>query len=265
MSGPKCNNYELSEERKREEMRRLREEAKKRIKEEIRKKEEERRKKEEERKKREEEAKRQAEEERRREEKEREERAAFCDELNAEVEAQIAQLTEFLYKKREQEIIAETIGEAMEELGYDLIASTGAAAEDEVPVQAQVFSFSDGVGIQMIENGERISMEVVGIGTNNRRPTEEEAAYLEHQMEEFCNAYEKLDEVLKAKGIVKAATIRRLPPDKKYARILNMEQFTSSPNEKVSTLQTVMKSRQQNTSAGTTSIQKKTKEKRING
>ena len=228
MSGPKCSQFQLNEQRRLEELRKieeqLRKEAEDREREEARQREEER--------KREEEI-------RRKEVEKRKKREADNLIYNAQMEERVAALKAKMLKKREQEIIAEAIDEAMVELGYDLIASIPPKEDAPVYSQAQVYSFSEGVGVQVIESEGRISMEVVGIGTNNRKPTDTECEYLEAQMVGFCDVYEELEEKLKEKGIVKTNTIRRFPPDKKYARILNVNQFTD--RKESTTMQTVMK------------------------
>lgn len=195
MSGPKCDEYVLNEQRRQEELRRIEEQLK----------------------------------------LEREQKSA---EFNARMDEDLEAFKERLYKRRERKIIAEAMDEAMKELGYDLIATLEPKKEVEVPVHAQVYSFSEGVGIQVIENGERISMEVVGLGTNTRKPTEGESDYLEERMTEFCDSFGRLEKVLQEKGIVKSAVIHHLPPNKKYARILNLDNFFRV--EEVETLQTKM-------------------------
>lgn len=275
MSGPKCSSYQLSIQRRQEELRKIEErlhrEAEERRREEMRRREEERRKAEEARRKAQEEEKKCQEELRIKNEEMTIEAAAIAEKIarkrrerkqkeaeenekkrqeewevyNERILAEEAARKEELLKKREQEIIAEAIDEAMEELGYDLIASKATEKDEAVYVQAQVFSFTDGVGVQVVETEDRISMEIVGIGTNNRRPTEHECAYLESKMGDFCDTYEKLEEKLKEKGIVKANTIHRLPPDKKYARILNVENFENK--KETTTLQTVIKKKTQQT------------------
>lgn len=219
MSGPKYSQFQLDRQRSEEERRRIEEEIRQK---ELRRIEEERR----------------LEAERREKEaKERREREEYNISYNADLEKRVAELREKMFKKREQEIIAEAIDEAMEEMGYDLIASTD--RECEAPVQAQVFSFSEGVGVQVIENAGRISMEIVGIGTNNRKPTESESAYLETKMVDFCQSYQILEQKLRQKGIVKAEKIHHFPPDKKYARILNVDNFAQK--KEATTLQMHMK------------------------
>lgn len=216
MSGPKCDQFELEEQRRREEMERLRLELEK-----------ERR--------REEERKRKQEEERRQKELRKAENEAF----NKQEEEAFEALLQKMYHKREQQIVAEAIEETMEEMGYDLIAVHASSENADVDVSAQVYSFSNGTGIQVMEHGGQVSLEVVGIGTNNRLPDEEERLYLEGQMTDFCEAYEELEERLEKKGIIKSQMIFHKKPDKKYARILNISVLEQK--KQVETLQSILK------------------------
>lgn len=206
MSGPKCSEFELEEIRRQEEYERLQEELRK---------------------------------EAARKRREQQQREKHAEEFNAEEEAEFQRLLAQQMKRKEQEIIAEAIDETLEEMGYDLVASMTPNVKTEEPIKAQVFSFADGVGIQVMEANGQVSMEVVGLGTNNRFPTEQEAEYLENQMESFCATYKEFEEKLAQKGIVRSVSVRRHKPDKKFARILNVSTFEQK--KEVETLQTVMK------------------------
>lgn len=257
MSGPKCDEYILEEElaeafratllaqyRQQEEERlRLEEERRRQEEEERRRIEEARRKEEEERLRLEEEERRLLEEERRRQEEERlrriQERADFAEVQNADVEARFQAYLEEMYKRKEQEYIAQAIDETLEEMGYEMVASMTPKMPTDQLVQAQVYEFEPGVGIQVLEANGQVSMEVVGIGTNNRFPTEQEKSYLKGQMERFCDAYDVLNEKLAARGVVKAVEVRHNKPDLQFARILNVSSFETK--KEVETLQTVMR------------------------
>ncbi len=262
MSGPKCNRYTLTEEQKRavlrsmiqefEENKRKQQEEEKRKKEEEerirkleakRRKEEERQRKIEEERRLEEERIRKQEEERQRKiEEERKARIEYLDEISSEDDEEYERMLAQMYEQRQQEIISSAIDEAMEELGYELVAESKPVENAKVKVQTQVYSFSEGVGVQVVDAGGRISMEVVGLGSNDRIPTESESEYLEQQMEDFCEAFDRLEEKLEEKGIVKSSTVHKLPPDKRFARVLNMESMDKK--KEVDTLQTVMKQKQ---------------------
>ncbi len=262
MSGPKCNRYTLTEEKKSavlrsmiqefEENKRKQQEEEKRKKEEEerirkleaqnRKEEERQRKIEEERRLEEERIRKQEEERQRKIEEERKARIDYLDEISSEDDEEYERMLAQMYEQRQQEIISSAIDEAMEELGYELVAESKPVENAKVKVQTQVYSFSEGVGVQVVDAGGRISMEVVGLGSNERIPTESESEYLEQQMEDFCEAFDRLEEKLEEKGIVKSSTIHKLPPDKRFARVLNMESMDRK--KEVDTLQTVMKQKQ---------------------
>lgn len=238
MSGPKCDKFELAEQRRLEEMERLRREL-----EEKRRQEEESRRKLEEERRQEEERKRKLEEER----QQKEMREAESEAFNEQEEEAFEALLQRMYRKRERQIVTEAIEETMVEMGYELIAAQAPSERAGDDVSAQVYSFSNGTGIQVMECGGQVSLEVVGLGTNNRLPDETERSYLEEQMADFCDAYEDVEERLAKKGIVRAQMIFHKKPDKKYARILNLSVLEQK--KQVDTLQAVLK-RQKKTTKG---------------
>lgn len=271
MSGPKCNEYVLSEERRRAEYERLerelrrieeeRREEERRQKERERRLEEERRRREEEKRleeeRRIEEERRRREEEKRREEerirKEKQDREDYAVSFNEQEEREFQALLDAMFEQREQEIVAEAIDEALEEMGYEMVASMTPKVQTDNLCRAQVYEFSEGTGIQVMAANGQISLEIVGIGNNNRVPTEQESEYLEQQMEQFCDAYKVLEQKLEEKGIVRAAAIRHNSPDKKFARILNVSAFQQK--KEVETLQTFMKKEQARENAGQSAVQ----------
>lgn len=249
MSGPKCNEFELSEQRRQEELRRIEEEL--------------RRKQEEERQKRLAEMRRMLEERKARIEYIKEANSRFEEELERQLKEEYEEELQETYAKREQQIIAEAIDEVMDEMGYEVIAESKPMEKVSMPVKAQVFSFSEGVGVQIVEAGERISIEVVGLGTNNRIPTEKEKEHLEDKMEEFCDVFHRFEEKLEEKGIVRARVIHKMPPDKKFARVLNLENFNRIKD--VNTLQSVIKKQESGKLHTEESVaQRKTMQKRMN-
>ncbi len=191
MSGPKCDEFALEEHRREIERRKLREELQRKRKEE--------------------------EQQRKLEKRNRE--------FNASVETEYEALFEELFEKREQHIIAKAIDEAMEEMGYHLIASMTPKDDEEEPISAQIYGFSDGTGIQIMEANGQVSLEVVGLGTNDRIPTEKESEYLEQQMSTFCLAYNDLESKLNKKGIERKSVIYHQKPNKQFSRILNVLNF----------------------------------------
>lgn len=231
----------LEAKRRKEEERQRRLAEEKRLEEEKKREQEEERlqKIEEERRLEEERIRKQEEERQRKIEEERKARINYLDEISSEDDEEYERMLAQMYEQRQQEIISSAIDEAMEEMGYELVAESKPVENAKVKVQTQVYSFSEGVGVQVVDVGGRISMEVVGLGSNDRIPTESESEYLEQQMEDFCEAFDRLEEKLEEKGIVKSSTIHKLPPDKRFARVLNMESMDKK--REVDTLQTVMK------------------------
>lgn len=208
MSGPKCDIFELERQRREAEMERLR---------------------------------RELEEKRRQEEarQQKELREAESRDFNEQEEVAFEELLQKMYRKRERQIVAEAIEETMAEMGYDLIAAQEPAEDAAADVSAQVYSFSNGTGIQVMECGGQVSMEVVGLSTNNRLPDETERLYLEEQMADFCGTYEELEVRLEQRGIVRTQMIFHRKPDRKYARILNISVLEQK--KQTETLQSVLR------------------------
>jgi hypothetical protein len=73
--------------------------------------------------------------------------------------------------------------------------------------------------------GGQITMEVVGVDTSDRIPTEEESVYLENEMVSFCAVHQQVEELLKERGIVLAERIQKNPPSRVYAQILNINDY----------------------------------------
>lgn len=163
------------------------------------------------------------------------------DELQIEVietpefEEEVDELLEI----REQEVIAETIDEVMMEMGYELLGTvTPKIKADNQVIKNEMFSYSDGVGLQVTEVAGQVSLEVVGIGTTDRMPTNEERAYLKENMETFCDAYKEIEKKLADKGIVRSEVKYMYKPDERFAKIQNVSGYDDEI--KAETLQQVM-------------------------
>ena len=70
----------------------------------------------------------------------------------------------------------------------------------------------------------KITMELGGIGNDDRLPTETESARLASDMRTFCDDYHEIEQRLLKKGIV-TKKISVLPPDAQYAQIINVSDY----------------------------------------
>lgn len=68
-------------------------------------------------------------------------------------------------------------------------------------------------------------MELGGIGTDDRIPTDAESASLASDMRIFCDDYYEIEKRLRKKGII-TKKISILPPEEQYAQIINVSDYT---------------------------------------
>ena len=77
----------------------------------------------------------------------------------------------------------------------------------------------------MIGATRRIAMELGGLDTSDRMPTEGECTALCAEMEEFCTGFKEIEKRLLAKGVVVANRVSLLPPNVEYATIINTSDY----------------------------------------
>ena len=78
-------------------------------------------------------------------------------------------------------------------------------------------------------NGQ-ISMELGGIDTCDREPSEEECTALCDEMVEFCDEFPEIERRLKEKGVILMNRISMLPPAEEYAQIINVSDYEITEN-----------------------------------
>ena len=81
-------------------------------------------------------------------------------------------------------------------------------------------------------------MELGGVDTCDREPSEEESSVLCDEMVEFCDEFPEIRRT-KEKGVVLMNRISMLPPAEEYAQIINVSDFNMT--EKVDVLETASK------------------------
>lgn len=141
---------------------------------------------------------------------------------------EITRLREKKLQMNVEHRINQIVDETLEEMGYELLG-TGEGTEE---IQTCLYQYDDSCAISVIEEHGQISMEVVALDTKARRATEEEADMLASKMESFCDIYEKLCEEIKRDGRLKQQPVFHRKPDKKYARIVNKNQYQPAKHKK---------------------------------
>ena len=126
----------------------------------------------------------------------------------------------------EQRHISESLDEVMREMGYHVVGSREVVKKSGRKFRNELYHFSEGavVNITYAANGQ-ISMELGGVDTCDREPSEAECVVLCDEMSEFCGDFQEIEKRLKEKGVVLANRISMLPPVEDYAQIINISEY----------------------------------------
>ena len=144
----------------------------------------------------------------------------------ADLKAEISKLEAEALENSEQEYIAETIDEVMEEMGYDLIGSREVTKKSGKRFRDELYTFSEGTAVNIrYDNQGKIAMELGGIDSTDRLPSSSEASRLEDEMVAFCDKFTEFEKRLAAKGIVCKNRVSHLPPKAEYAQIINTSDY----------------------------------------
>lgn len=145
----------------------------------------------------------------------------------------------------EQRHISESLDEVMREIGYHVVGSREVVKKSGRKFRNELYHFSEGavVNITYAANGQ-ISMELGGVDTCDREPSEAECVALCDEMSEFCGDFQEIEKCLKEKGVVLANRISMLPPVKEYAQIINISDYEMT--KEVDAFETVSKRQSEN-------------------
>lgn len=145
----------------------------------------------------------------------------------------------------EQRHISESLDEVMREMGYHIVGSREVVKKSGRKFRNELYHFSEGavVNITYAANGQ-ISMELGGVDTCDREPSEAECVALCDEMSEFCGNFQEIEKRLKEKGVVLANRISMLPPVEEYAQIINISDYEMT--EEVDAFETVSKRQNEN-------------------
>lgn len=150
---------------------------------------------------------------------------AFSEEAIANLKNRIAELKEIALKVNEEEYISQCIDEAMQEMGYNMVGDRVVTKKNGRKLRHELYLFDEGTAVDVTyANNGQISMELGGLDSEDRTPTNAEAKELADSMESFCDTYVELEKRLLKKGIV-VKRISVLPPDEQYAQIINVEDY----------------------------------------
>lgn len=132
---------------------------------------------------------------------------------------------------QESREVTRILNEVMEEMGYQVLGTKDIAKKSGDKVHNTVFSYGEGSGIHVVDNGERITMEIVGLDDADRDISQEEKEYLEEEQVHFCDSFHEIEEELERRGVVLKQRVRMMPPSQEYAAIMNMDNYTMTEHK----------------------------------
>lgn len=161
------------------------------------------------------------------------------DSLNS-LRHKVAELESQSAKIEEQQYISESLDQVMRDMGYNVVGSREVVKKNGRKFRNELYHFSEGsvVNVTYAANGQ-ISMELGGVDTCDREPSEEESSVLCDEMVEFCDEFPEIERRLKEKGVILMNRISMLPPTEEYAQIINVSDFNMT--DKVDVLETASK------------------------
>ena len=128
-------------------------------------------------------------------------------------------------KADEQEYISRSIDEVMTEMGYKLIGNRSVTKKSGRRFHSELYTFSEGTAVNITHSSNgQITMELAGIDSNDRMPTDNEADALCTEMESFCGAFSEFEKRLAEKGVM-SRHISIMPPTSEYAQIINVNDY----------------------------------------
>lgn len=141
------------------------------------------------------------------------------------LQARIKEIDDRLMQMEEQRYITASLDEAMIEMGYHLIGERQIQRKNGQRYTNELYLFDEGMAVNVTYAGNgQITMELGGIDSEDRLPTDAESSRLTDEMHTFCDDFSELEEYLRKKGIV-SSRISILPPDRQFAQIINVTEY----------------------------------------
>ena len=150
---------------------------------------------------------------------------SFSLESIEELEKEIQDMQKIIQRKEEQEYISECVDKAMQEMGYKVIGNREVVRKDGRRFTNELYLFDEGTAVNVTYSDEgQITMELGGLDDQDRIPSEAECQSLAQDMVSFCDDYLKIEEKLRAMGIV-SHRVSILPPEAQFAQIINTSDY----------------------------------------
>ena len=152
----------------------------------------------------------------------------FSADAVAILDAKIMETDEIIRHRDEQAYISQCVDEAMQEMGYIVAGNREVVRRNGKRFRNELYLFDEGTAVNVTYSSDgQITMELGGISTDDRLPTEAESASLAADMRTFCDDYYEIERRLRKKGIV-TKRISILPPEEQYAQIINVSDYSLS-------------------------------------
>ncbi len=156
------------------------------------------------------------------------EHVPFSSEAIAILDERIKETEEAIQHRDEQVYISKCVDEAMQEMGYSVVGNREVVRRNGTHFRNELYLFDEGTAVNVTySNDGQITMELGGIGTDDRIPTAAESVSLASDMRTFCDDYYEIEKRLRKKGII-TKRISILPPEEQYAQIINVSDYTMS-------------------------------------
>ncbi len=139
-------------------------------------------------------------------------------------------------KSDEQEYISRAIDDVMTEMGYKLIGNRSVTKKSGRKFRSELYTFSEGTAVNITHSSNgQITMELAGLDSADRLPTDDESNVLCAEMESFCGSFSEFEKRLAKKGVI-SRHISILPPSSEYAQIINLNDYEINRNASYSEL-----------------------------
>ena len=161
-----------------------------------------------------------------------------CQEEIHRLKGMIEELRSSSIQAEEQAYISNAIDEVMMEIGYQLIGNRSVTKKNGRRFRSELYTFSEGTAVNITHSSNgQITMELAGIDTTDRQPTDAESNLLCTEMENFCVAFSEFEKRLAEKGVI-SKHISLLPPTSEYAQIININDYEIQKTTNFSELRT---------------------------
>ncbi len=149
----------------------------------------------------------------------------FSLESMEELEKIVPEMQEIVQRKEEQKYISKCVDKAMQEMGYKVIGDRKIVKKNGRKFTNELYLFDEGTAVNVTYSDEgQITMELGGLDTQDRIPTDTECQSLAQDMGTFCEDYLRIEEKLKEMGVI-THRVSILPPDAQFAQIINTSDY----------------------------------------